>query len=98
MIKCEDAPRTIVCFNNNPVRIAMTIPNKYRGKTIVAPFLPEKAVAKAAKIASLAPQDIKGAIKMVINRSRGVSNVRAPNNSRHITTKTNNQRDKRFAR
>ncbi|MNV40541.1 hypothetical protein D3C71_1321530 [compost metagenome] len=68
----------MVYFNTRPVRIATTIPSIYKENTTPAPSWPKKAAANTAKIASRAPQDMKGAIMMVIRRSRCASSVRAP--------------------
>ena len=68
----------MVYLSIRPVRMAITIPSTYREKTTSAPPWPKKAAAKTAKIARRAPQDINGAIMMVIRRSRGASRVRAP--------------------
>ena len=68
----------MVYLSIRPVRIAITMPSTYSEKTASAPFWPKKAAAKTAKIANRAPQDINGAIMIVISRSRGASSVRAP--------------------
>ncbi|MNZ97571.1 hypothetical protein D3C78_1168140 [compost metagenome] len=60
----------MVYFSTKPVRIATTMPSIYRENTTPAPSWPKKAAANTAKIANRAPQDINGAIMMVIRRSR----------------------------
>ncbi|SRN27295.1 Uncharacterised protein [Shigella flexneri] len=72
------SPRMMVYLSIRPVSTAITIPSIYSEKTARAPFCPKKAAANTAKIARRAPQDINGAIMMVIRRSRGASSVRAP--------------------
>ena len=72
------SPRMMVYLSIRPVSTAITIPSIYSEKTASAPFCPKKAAANTAKIARRAPQDINGAIMMVIRRSRGASSVRAP--------------------
>ena len=78
MTNGEASPRIKVCLSNSPVRIATTMPSRYREKITSAPPWPKKAPANTAKIARRAPQDMNGAIMMVISRSRCASRVRAP--------------------
>ena len=62
-------------FTTYPVIMAPKIPAIYKLNTINALFCGKKAAANTANIAKRAPQDINGAIMMVIKRSRRVSNV-----------------------